>query len=101
MLDFPRWKMWLVSISLIVGIWYAVPSLLPERAAQQLPAWLAPQINLGLDLAGGSELLLEAETADVGRQRLEAMEDIVTREMRNASPRIRIGEVDATRPVVE
>ena len=93
MLDFPRWKMWLVSLTLIVGIWYAIPSFLPERAAQQLPAWMAPQLNLGLDLAGGSELLLEAQTGDVGRQRLEAMEEIVTREMRNASPRIRIGEV--------
>ena len=93
MLDFPRWKMWLVSLSLVVGIWYAIPSFLPDRVAQQMPGWLSPQINLGLDLAGGSQLLLEARTDDVGRLRLEAMEEVVSREMRNASPRIRIGEV--------
>ena len=29
------------------------------------------KINLGLDLAGGSELLLEAATGDVAKQRIE------------------------------
>lgn len=93
MLDFPRWKVWLVTLSLVVGCWYAVPNFLPERAAQALPNWLSPKVNLGLDLAGGSQLLLEAQTGDVARQRLESMEDIVTRELRNARPRIRISEV--------
>ena len=94
MLDFPRWKVWLVALSLVVGVWYAIPSLLPERTAQQLPGWLAPQINLGLDLAGGSELLLEAETSGVARQRLEAMEDLVRRDMRTND--IRIGELSTS-----
>jgi preprotein translocase subunit SecD len=93
MLDFPRWKVWLVSLTLIVGIWYAIPSFLPPNVTAQMPAWLAPKVNLGLDLAGGSQLLLEAQTDDVARQRLEAMEDRISQEMRRASPRIRIGEV--------
>jgi preprotein translocase subunit SecD len=82
MLDFPRWKVWLVSLTLIVGVWYSIPSLLPERVANRLPALLAPQINLGLDLAGGSHLLMEAETSGLARQRLETMEDTVRQEMR-------------------
>ena len=90
MLDFPRWKVWLVTLSLIVGVYYAIPSFLPDRIANQMPAWLAPQINLGLDLAGGSHLMLEAQTDGVARQRLENMEDILRREMRVA--RIAIGE---------
>ncbi|HWT14026.1 MAG TPA: protein translocase subunit SecD [Allosphingosinicella sp.] len=94
MLDFPRWKIWAVTLTLIVGVWYAIPSLLPERMAQQLPPWLGPQISLGLDLAGGSHLLLEAETGGVARQRLENMEDIVRREMRSA--RIEIGELSTS-----
>jgi preprotein translocase subunit SecD len=82
LLDFPRWKVWLVALTLAVGVYYAIPSLLPERITQQMPAALAPRINLGLDLAGGSHLMLEAQTEGVGRQRLENMEDILRRELR-------------------
>lgn len=83
MLDFPRWKVWLVSLSLVIGCYYAIPSFLPERVVQAMPGWLAPQVNLGLDLAGGSHLMLEAETSGVARQRLENMEDLLRRELRN------------------
>ena len=96
MLDFPRWKVWLVSITVILGILYAIPSLMPERITDRMPAWASPRVNLGLDLAGGSQLLLEAETGDVARQRLETMEELVGREMRNASPRIQIGDVSTS-----
>ena len=90
MLDFPRWKIWLVSLTVVLGVLYAIPSLLPERITQQMPAILAPRINLGLDLAGGSHLLLEAQTDGVARQRLESMEEILRRELRRA--RIGAGE---------
>ncbi|MDQ4087934.1 MAG: protein translocase subunit SecD [Pseudomonadota bacterium] len=94
MLDFPRWKVWLVTLTLIVGVWYAIPSLLPDRGANQLPPWLGPQINLGLDLAGGSHLLFEADTSGVARQRLESMEDTIRQEMRRAD--IRVGELSSS-----
>ena len=93
MLDFPRWKVWLTAITCIVGVLLAVPSLLPERMTAGLPSFANQRINLGLDLAGGSQLLLEAQTADVARQRLEQMEDTIRRQMRVASPRLEIGEV--------
>ncbi len=82
MLDFPRWKVWLVTLTLVIGVFYAIPSVLPERIAARMPAILSPQIKLGLDLAGGSQLLLEAQTDGVARQRLENMEDLVRRELR-------------------
>jgi preprotein translocase subunit SecD len=94
MLDFPRWKVWLVLLATITGIAMAVPSLLPANLRSQLPErFQATKINLGLDLAGGSELLLEANTADVAKQRFERMEESVRTEMRRAEPRIEIGEV--------
>jgi preprotein translocase subunit SecD len=93
MLEFPRWKVWGISLILIVGVLLSVPSFVPERHLQGLPAWMTARINLGLDLAGGSHLLLEAQTDDVARQRLEQMEETVRLEMRRASPRIEIGEV--------
>ncbi len=93
MLDFPRWKIWAVTLSLVIGVWYAIPSFLPDSVTRHMPAILTPHINLGLDLAGGSHLLLEADVSDVARQRLESMEEIMRRELRVASPRIEISQL--------
>jgi preprotein translocase subunit SecD len=46
-----------------------VPNLLPRE--QFCPGW-ARQISLGLDLRGGSYLLLEVDTSAMVRERLEA-----------------------------
>jgi len=92
MLDFPRWKVWSIIATLAVLVALAIPSLLPERATA---GWAIPvrRINLGLDLAGGSYLLLEADTADLANTRLETMRDQVTAEMRRGKPRIAIGDI--------
>ncbi|HEX8262138.1 MAG TPA: protein translocase subunit SecD [Allosphingosinicella sp.] len=94
MLDFPRWKMWAVSLLCLVGIALAVPSFFPESQVAKWPAFVpSARINLGLDLAGGSHLLLEADTSDVAKQRLDQMEDIMRSELRRASPRIEVGDM--------
>ena len=93
MLDFPRWKIWLISLTILAGIFLAIPSLLPSQAKAKWPSWLPGQtISLGLDLAGGSQLLLEADANDASKQRLQAMEDSVTTELRRA-PRIDVGDI--------
>ncbi len=94
MLDFPRWKVWGIVLLCLAGIVFAVPSLFPEGQTRQWPGW-APtaRINLGLDLKGGSHLLLEADTRDVARQRLTLKEEEVRTELRRASPRIEIGDI--------
>jgi preprotein translocase subunit SecD len=94
MLDFPRWKVLSIWAVVVLGILFAIPSLLPEQARQY---WAIPlpqsTINLGLDLAGGSHLLLEADIQDLQRQRLQTMEDTVNTEMRRGDPRIPIADV--------
>jgi preprotein translocase subunit SecD len=93
MLDFPRWKIWAISLTIIVGILLAIPSLLPAQLKSRWPTWMPNStISLGLDLAGGSQLLLEADAADAAKQRLQAMEDTVTTELRR-NPRIDIGDI--------
>jgi len=97
MLDFPRWKVWLVSLTILVGILLAVPSLLPKDQVDRWPGWLpSARVNLGLDIAGGSQLLLEADLADAGKQRLQAKEEEVTTELRRGEPRIQIGDVSTS-----
>lgn len=93
MLDFPRWKIWAIILTLLVGCLYAVPSFLPESVTAQLPKPLQARVNLGLDLSGGSYILLEAETADVAKQRVVNMEDQIRTELRRGDARIAIGDM--------
>nr|WP_294849704.1 protein translocase subunit SecD [uncultured Sphingomonas sp.] len=97
MLDFPRWKVWSIWAIIAVGIILAIPSLLPQSTVDKFPAW-APKarISLGLDLAGGSHLLLEADAQDAAKQRLQSKEDEVTSELRRGDPRIDIGDVSTS-----
>jgi preprotein translocase subunit SecD len=97
MLDFPRWKVWSVSLLCLIGIAFAIPSFVPEAQVAKWPSFLpSTQVNLGLDLAGGSQLLLEADTSDVAKQRLDTMEETIRVGMRRASPRIEIGEISTS-----
>ena len=95
MLDFPRWKIWAIILTLLVGCFYAVPSFLPERVASHLPKILQAKVNLGLDLAGGSYLLLEANTDDVAKQRIVIMEEQIRTELRRGDTRIAIGDMSS------
>lgn len=95
MLDFPRWKQawfWFVTL-------FAVAAALPSLFAMANVPWPkflpAPMVNLGLDLAGGSHILLEANPDQVARQRLENMEEGVRARLGQAEPRIRIGEISS------
>jgi preprotein translocase subunit SecD len=68
MLALSRWKIALVVASVLFGLIFTLPNLVPTGV---LPAW-APQqrLNLGLDLQGGSFLLLEVDTNALRKERL-------------------------------
>ena len=90
MLDTPLWKkisLWAVTLALAAA---ALPSLLSSTGIDLGED--APEVNLGLDLAGGSHLLLEADPDDVAAERLENMEESVEGALRNATPAIRFGD---------
>ncbi|UAB76805.1 protein translocase subunit SecD [Erythrobacter sp. SCSIO 43205] len=90
MLDTPLWKkisLWGLTIALIAA---ALPSLLMSSGVDLGED--APTVNLGLDLAGGSHLLLEADPDDVATKRLENMEESVEAALRGATPAIKFGD---------
>ena len=96
-LDFPRWKIWGVLITVFVGLAFAVPNFFPKAVVAGWPSFVpAARFNYGLDLQGGSHLLLEAETSDVAKQKVETMEETLRTEFRRASPRIETGDMSAT-----
>ena len=89
MIHFARWKMILVAIVCVLGLGFAAPNLLSDEDAAGLPGWLPNQkINLGLDLQGGSHLLLEVEIDAVKRERQQALVDGIRDNLLRERPRI-------------
>ena len=86
MLDFPPWKVWAIGLTALIGLIFAVPNFFAESAVKAWPSFLPhSQLSLGLDLRGGSHLMLEAATEDVRKTKLEALEDNVRGELRDAT----------------
>jgi preprotein translocase subunit SecD len=75
MLQVARWRVLLVLIVTLLGIAFALPNVLPAQTRESLPPFLQKTINLGLDLRGGSQLLLEVDVATLRRQQLENIQD--------------------------
>ncbi|MFN7173559.1 MAG: protein translocase subunit SecD [Thermaurantiacus tibetensis] len=85
MLDFSRPQVLGILGVILAGLLFALPNFLPASLVAQFPSWVpGGQLNLGLDLRGGSHILLEADPADVRRQRLEILEETVRAELRQA-----------------
>jgi preprotein translocase subunit SecD len=96
MLDFPRWKRLAISLALALGVILAIPSLIGEGNSKMLGIGFLPRISLGLDLSGGSHLLLEADVNDVAKTKLAAMEETMRAQIRRADPPIDIGDFSTT-----
>jgi len=84
MLYFTRWKAAAVLLTALVICLFAVPNFLPEKMVASWPKWAQRHIVLGLDLQGGSHILLEVDTRAVRREMLEALRDDVRRVLREA-----------------
>ena len=75
MLQFATWKTVLIWLVVALGVAFAAPNFLSEEQAEALPDWLpSKQITLGLDLQGGSSLLLAVERDEVVAERLKAIQ---------------------------
>jgi preprotein translocase subunit SecD len=84
MLFFTRWKAGGILIFALVVCLFAVPNFFPERTVARWPSWAQRHIVLGLDLQGGSSLLLEVDTSAVRKERLQTLNDDVLRVLRQA-----------------
>ena len=101
MVYFAKWKIVLVLTTCALGLLLAAPNLLSRKQADALPSWLPhQQISLGLDLQGGSHLLLEVEVETVLRERLESLVDSVRIALRKARIRYSGLGVDGNAVVV-
>jgi preprotein translocase subunit SecD len=63
---------------------FAVPNFFPDSIVQKWPTWAQRHIVLGLDLQGGSHMLLQVDADDVRRQKVENLRDDVRKSLRDA-----------------
>lgn len=83
MLNFAKWKIILVLGVCAIGLLFVFPNFFSQETAEDFPGFLpSKQINLGLDLQGGSHLLLEVDIGFVIRERLESVADEARRALR-------------------
>jgi preprotein translocase subunit SecD len=82
MLFFSRWKAIAVLVTAIVVCLFAVPNFFSESVVQTWPKWAQRRIVLGLDLQGGSHLLLEVDANAVRKEKVQALLDDVRRVLR-------------------
>ncbi len=84
MLFFTRWRAAGILITAFVVCLFALPNFFSESTVRKWPAWAQRHIVLGLDLQGGSSLLLEVDTGAVRKERLQGIADDVLRILRAA-----------------
>jgi preprotein translocase subunit SecD len=84
MLYFTRWRAAAILLTAFVVCLFAVPNFIPAKVVESWPKWAQRHVVLGLDLQGGSHILLEVDTAAVRKEKLEALRDDVRRVLRDA-----------------
>ena len=83
MINIPRWQSILILGIVLLGVAFTAPNFVSQKTLDSLPDWLPnKQINLGLDLRGGSYLLLEVEMDAVVEEQLENLVDAIRLELR-------------------
>ncbi|MGD0144720.1 MAG: protein translocase subunit SecD [Rhizomicrobium sp.] len=74
MLQIPTWSRVVTGLILFFGIIIALPNALPDSVIARFPHFLPTStVALGLDLQGGSQLLLEVELDQVQKDRIESL----------------------------
>ncbi|WFP73676.1 protein translocase subunit SecDF [Mesorhizobium sp. WSM4906] len=85
MLYFSRLKMILIWLAVAVTVILAAPNLFPASTLAQLPSWVPKrQMTLGLDLQGGSHILLQMDQNDLIKDQLETTRDEIRTLLRDA-----------------
>src|SRR6266478_3347962 len=84
MLYISKWKAAAILLTALICCLFAVPNFFPESVVKRWPTWAQRHVVLGLDLQGGSHILLEVDANDVRRNRLLQLQDDVRKVLREA-----------------
>lgn len=76
MVQMSRWKVILLALSLVFGLLFSYANALTPAQREALPGWLPkPTLNLGLDLQGGSYLLLQVDVEAMREKRISNLNE--------------------------
>ena len=85
MLYFSRWKTISIWAIVLIGVVFALPNALPQSWLSAMPNWMPKrQMTLGLDLQGGSHILLQIDRQDLIDERLKTTRDDIRTLLRDA-----------------
>src|SRR5690242_10543655 len=100
MLHFTRLKAIAILLTAAIVCGFAVPNFISPQTVKRWPEWAQRYVVLGLDLQGGSHILLEVDKNDVLKQRLDTLRGDVIKTLRDAkitwanAPTVRNGSVE-------
>jgi SecD/SecF fusion protein len=84
-LQISNWTRVLILLVVLLGVAVALPNALPDPVRTKIPHWLpSGTVNLGLDLQGGSYLLLQVDLDQVQQDKVEAMVGDIRAALRKA-----------------
>ncbi len=85
MLKINKWNIFFVITICLTAFYFAIPNLYGKSEVTALPNFLSKkQVNLGLDLQGGSHLLLEVDTKSVLKEKSEDLVDDIRASLRKS-----------------
>src|SRR5256885_12784426 len=84
MLYFANWKVLLIVGACLLGLLFSALNLLTPAQLAYLPSVMRKQVALGLDLRGGSYLLLQVDIGAAQHERLNTTIDSVRNTLRDA-----------------
>ncbi|MGV8937104.1 MAG: protein translocase subunit SecDF [Allorhizobium sp.] len=88
MLHFARWKTILIWLTVLGSVLVALPNMFSDEQLAAVPSWLPKdKVTLGLDLRGGSHIMLKIERADIVKERLETTVGDIRTALRDAGIR--------------
>jgi protein-export membrane protein SecD len=83
LLHFSRWKVALIVLACALAVVLSVPNFLSRATLDKLPGWMPKNtVSLGLDLQGGSHLLLEVDFDAFLRDQLNTLTDDIRAKLR-------------------
>ncbi|MDS1135033.1 protein translocase subunit SecDF [Nitratireductor indicus] len=84
MLHFSRWQTIFIWLAVALGVAYAIPNIVPASYLSSMPSWAPSRpMTLGLDLQGGSHILLQIEKKDLIDERIVTTRDDIRRILRD------------------
>ena len=73
-----RYRIAFYAVIILLGCLTALPNILPKSALDEFPGWLPQrQVTLGLDLKGGSHLVLEIDGLALAKDQLDTLRESV------------------------